>query len=633
MDKLEKVEKELYEKEKEAQEDLERRSKWRVFYPRTSQKVPSTWVGQRPSDPGPQPSIMRHPWRYVGGGIVLLLIALTGVFVFLYLRTQGQEARIEIQASDTTESGGIITIPVVFRNVSHTTLGEGEIVITLPEGALLREDGRDIEAPVRISKKVADLKPDEQGVVEISARLFGKENEDQLITAVYVYRPESLRARFSAKATKEIMISKVPLALSWEVPETLSRGQEVNLKVHYVLSSRLAFEKMALRMEYPNGFTFISSEPKPSFGDTVWELGTLEPEREGIIVIHGKIAGEEGEIKAFRSGLGSFNALTKEWKVFSESSRDIQIAVTPLAIQASLEGQREGIVKPGSLLNFSLTYRNNTSSTLKNVTIKAFFEGSVLNRSMISPGEGGVVDFESGAAVWGPGNVKKLREIGPNESGEVKVSVRTKDPPPVLTDKDKNLVVGLRALIDAASIPDELQGTTLSSQDRIEFKVSSKVVFSGKVLYRDSPIPNTGPLPPKVGEKTSYTIVWEVKNFTNILENTDIVATLPPNVKWENVVRSEGMQIMYDAPSGQVRWHMGSVAAGTGVLKPTLTGAFQVSITPAEVDRSTAVRLVNESFLSATDMFTNESVEQKINDMSTELRFDPSTSISDWTVY
>ncbi|MDZ4286295.1 MAG: hypothetical protein U1A23_05180, partial [Candidatus Sungbacteria bacterium] len=266
MDKLEKVEKELYEKEKEAQEDLERRSKWRVFYPRTSQKVPSTWVGQRPSDPGPQPSIMRHPWRYVGGGIVLLLIALTGVFVFLYLRTQGQEARIEIQASDTTESGGIITIPVVFRNVSHTTLGEGEIVITLPEGALLREDGRDIEAPVRISKKVADLKPDEQGVVEISARLFGKENEDQLITAVYVYRPESLRARFSAKATKEIMISKVPLALSWEVPETLSRGQEVNLKVHYVLSSRLAFEKMALRMEYPNGFTFISSEPKPSFG-------------------------------------------------------------------------------------------------------------------------------------------------------------------------------------------------------------------------------------------------------------------------------------------------------------------------------------------------------------------------------
>lgn len=632
MDKLEEVEKELYEKEKEAEEDLERRRKWRVFYPRASQKVPSTWVGQRPAAPGPQSSVVHHPWRYVGGGIALLLIALTGVSVFLYVRTQGQEARIEIQASDTTESGGIITLPVVFRNVSRTTLREGEIVITLPEGALLREEGRDIERPVRISKTVEDLEPGEQGVVEISARLFGKENEDQEITAIYVYRPESLRARFSAKATKEVTITKVPLALSWEVPETLSRDQEVDIKVHYVLSSRLAFEKMALRMEYPSGFTFLSADPKPSFGDGVWELGTLEPEREGIIVIHGKIAGEEGEVKAFRSGLGSFNALTKEWKVFSESSRDIRIAVTPLSIQAFLTKDREGIVKPGSLLNFSLTYRNNTSYTLKNVMIKAFFEGTVLNRQTIAPGEGGVVDFQSGAVVWGPGNVNKLREIGPNESGEVNVSVRTKDPPPVLTDKDKNLTVGLRALIDAASIPDELKGTKLSSEDKIEFKLSSKVVFSGKALYRNSPIPNSGPLPPRVGEKTTYTILWEVKNFTNNLENTDIVATLPPNVKWEDVVRTEGTQITYDTASGQVRWRIGAVPAGTGVLTPTLTGAFQVSITPADVDRGTAAKLINESTVSATDTFTTESVEQKINEMSTELRSDPSTSLQDWAV-
>lgn len=634
MTRIEEVEKKLYGKEKEYEEELERRGKWRVFFPRSPRRLPSSWTGQQPPTHVPEKNIiMRHPGRYFLGAAALLLILLGGVFVFLYLRTKGQEARIEIQSSDTTESGAIITIPVVYRNDSHTTLTEGEIAITLPADALLREQGQDIKPPPRVTKKIEDLKPGEQGVTEISVRLFGQERQDQLIDATYLYRPQNLGARFSAHATKTIRISHVPLSLSWDVPETLSRGQKVDIKVHYILSSNLSFENMALQMEYPSGFEFISADPKPTTDTNVWSIGTLQPEQEGIITIHGKMSGEEGEVKAFRGGLGSFNPSTKEWRPYSESSREIKIAVTPVSIQAFLgEHQREGVINPGQTLEFTYTYHNNTSATLKNVTVKAFFEGSVLDRRTFISRDGGAIDFDTGAAVWGPGNVAKLREILPGEGGELYLSVHLKDPPPIVNEKDKNFTVGVRSTIDVASISEELQGTQLHTEDHIEFKVSSKVMFSGKTLYGSSPIPNTGPLPPKVGEKTTYTVLWEVKNFSNDMENAEVTTALPSNVKWENVMVTDGVPITFDSASNQIRWHIGRIPAGTGVLTPTLRGAFQVSVTPAEADRGNAVTLTTESMFSGIDSFTGEAIEQKIKSLNTALQFDPTAKNSDWVV-
>ncbi len=613
MGKLEEVEQELYGKEKEAAEDIERRTKWRMFSSPSRSRVSPIWTPEHGAAGDQEGPWIRHPWRYFFGSVFFILIILAGIFVFFYLRAQGQEARIELIGSDIVQSGDVITISFMYKNVSHTILHDGEIAVTLPEGSLVRSQGVDSKAPARISKPVEDLKPGDQGVIEISMRLFGQEREDAKIQAIYFYRPEKLRARFSARAEKIVRIVKVPLALSMEIPETLSRGQDVDIKVHYVLDGALPFEEMALVMEYPSGFTFVSSEPKPVVGDMIWDIGTLEPGKEGIVSIHGTMTGEEGEVQAFRSGLGTFNLSTKQVRVFSQSSKEIAIAVTPLLVQGFLGNNRQGVVNPGAVLTFVIQYRNNTNETLKNVTVKALLEGKALDKLTLAVDDEGVVDFQTGAIIWGPGNAPQLRELEPNESGELKIVIKVKDPPPVRDQKDKNLTVALRSLIGVASISDELKGTNLSSEDTIEFKVASKVIFSGKALHSPSPIPNSGPFPPEVGQKTTYTIVWEVKNFTNDITNADVVATLPPNVAWENVTQADGTSITYDAPSSEVRWHIGTVAAGTGVRSPTLTSAFQVSIILAEIDRDNFIKLINQSRLTGIDSFANVPVDKEID--------------------
>lgn len=635
MAKLEEIEKQLYEKDKEAQENLARRTKWHIFFPRARSRTPTIWIPEHAPAPKSGLPLLRRSLAYFFGGTFLVLILLAGVFVFFYLRAQGREARIEIQSKETMESGSIVTISVVYKNISHTTLRDGEVVLTLPPGSFIRDQGNDIASPPRISKKVNDLGPGEQGIIEISVRLFGQEHQDAAIQAIYYYRPENLRAKFSARGQKSITVIKVPLALSWDMPETLSRGQDVDINIHYILDSTLPFYNMALRMKYPSGFTLVSAEPKMIMNENIWDIGTIRPEQEGIITLHGTISGEEGERKAFHASIGTYNAATKEWKTFGESSKEIAIAIRPLSIEGSLgfNQERQGVVKPGSELKFTLRYRNNTKTIVKNITVKALFEGSALDLLRLNPDNDGVVDSATGAVVWGPGNVVRLRELSPDERGELELKIFIKDPPPITSEQDKNLTVAMHSFISAASIPDELKGIDLTSDDRIEFKLTSKVIFSGKILHRSSPLANSGPFPPQVGQKTTYTIVWEVKNFTNDIINSEVVAALPPNVDWENITQTDrGTTLAYDKASSEVRWRLGTIPAGTGVLSPTLMGAFQVSLTPALIDRGSIMRLINASRLIGIDSFTKTSVEENIAFMTTELPFDPTAKFGDGTI-
>lgn len=629
MSKLEELEEELYGKD---EKKLQARLPKRVVLPSVSGKSRTMWF-----EPERPARTQKSNWRrkalmmFLGALLIALMIG-GALLLFFYLGTRGQEATLTFHGGDTIDSGGVLTIPVAFKNVSKTILREVELTFILPEDALYYEGGLEKPAPPRVLMKLDDLAPGEEGVREITVRMFGKEGEQKKIDALLLYRPESLRARFSTKITKVLTVARVPLAISWNLPQTLSRGQSVDVVVRWRASGEKPFTGMSLRLEYPPGFTYVSSEPKASLGDALWELGTLESGKEGTIIVHGVISGEEGEIKSFKAGLGVFNTLTKDWKPYSESSVETKIAEIPLSVQVFLGDTREGIIDPGAQLQFSLRYRNSTASTLKNITIRAFLEGSIVELNTLTIDNGGVFDATGNSLVWGPGSNEALRTLEAGKEGVLTFRVNTKTRPIVRSTQDMHQVVRVRATIDAAGIPKELQGTNLHAEDLIQLKVRSKIIFEGKSLYRASPLLNSGPLPPKVNEKTVYTIMMEIRNFTNALHNVEARGVLPPNIKWENVISPSDARIAYDAASGEVRWRIGEVKAGVGLLSPALVGAFQVSLIPSEVDVGKSPILFRELRLTGTDSFTEDARVEEVPTLTTELREDETTSHTDWEV-
>ena len=160
----------------------------------------------------------------------------------------------------------------------------------------------------------------------------------------------------------------------------------------------------------------------------------------------------------------------------------------------------------------------------------------------------------------------------------------------------------------------------------LEFKVGTTILFSGRAVQRTSPIKNFGPLPPTVGEETAYTIVWEIRNFTNDLRDAEVRVPLPPNVVWKSVIHPNNQVIQYNSVANEVLWRIGMVPAGTGVLTPALVGAFQIAIIPAEADVDKPIFLSGESAFRSIDAFTGEQREATVGAFSTELRDDPAVS-------
>lgn len=630
MENLEKLEQELYE---EKSTTLAKRLRQRILFPKTLQKVNTAWTSEGPQQPvkGTKPGKKINFLALSLGVFVVVAILLGAAFVFFYLGTQGQEAELTIHKKDTLEAGEVVTIPVVYRNTSRTTLVDAELTVLLPEGTFLREGEFDRPAPNRINQKIEDLAPGEEGVFEISARFFGYEGEEKKVEAVLLYKPETLRARFSARASELFTITRVPLTLVLDLPSSVAQGQDINATIRFSSTASKSFDSLWVRLEYPPGFSFASAAPESEFGNNIWSIGSLAAGEERAIAIKGTLSGPERDLKPFGVFLGAFNPVTKEWRTYREITETTAIAATPLAVSLSLDGVRERTIKPGERLNFSLKYRNNTQSVLKNISIKALLEGDVLDFSTLSI-EQGVFNFTSRALVWNTASAGDLKELAPGQGGEFRFNIKTKDQPPMRSAADKNQLVKIRADISPAFIPEELAGISLASKDSLEFKVKTKVAFRGKSLYRSSPLVNSGPLGPRVGQKTIYTMVWETRNFTNDLSNVEIKALLPANVTWENQHTPRDASLVFDEISHEVRWTVGKVEAGVGILSPALSVAFQVGVVPSEADQGKVLTLLNESKLIGKDLFTNEGIEERVEFLTTELREDPGVLSQDWVV-
>lgn len=630
MSELEKLEKKLYGKN---EEELSRRMRRRIVFPGSIRKIASVW---REEDAPASSAAAGNPSKarifkivFAASGVIFLL--LTVGFLLLYFGTRGEEARITIQSRGPIEAGELITVPIIFENTSRTTLKEVELSILLPRGSIVEEGGFEKPASLRLAMKLQDLRPSAEGGTEVVVRMFGREGEEKEIQAILSYRPEKLRARFSSKASKLFLIHRVPLGVAIEAPATVSRGQEIEAIVRYTSTAARPFEELSLRLEYPSGFTFTTGDPKPELGDTIWSIGTINPAKEGTIRIRGKISGEEGEVKSFRAELGILDRLTKEWTSYRDTSMTMKIGVTPLSVSATMNNLREGAIAPGTRVEGVIRYKNNTASDLKNITIRAVLEGGLFNLSSLSV-EQGTFDQTSRAIVWAGTAKPELRELASGVEGEARFTVETRDRPVIQSESDKNQTIQLQAEILPSLIPEELQGTDLSSRDKVELKVKTRVIFSGRSLFRSSPILNSGPLPPKVGERTKYAVLFEARNFTNDLDSAEVSAFIPPNVKWEGNFLPSDARVTFDEASREIRWRVGRLEAGTGVISPALTLAFQISVVPADSDAGKPMMLVGESSIKGKDAFAGEDIIEVLGPLTTELLEDPAANSQEWSV-
>ena len=143
--------------------------------------------------------------------------------------------------------------------------------------------------------------------------------------------------------------------------------------------------------------------------------------------------------------------------------------------------------------------------------------------------------------------------------GKIFFSIRVKDILPVGEEKDKNFVIKTVAKIDSPDVPTPISMNKIISSNAINMKVNSKLAISVKGYYSDQAIPNSGPIPPKVGEETTYTIHWKVLNVSNDISGATVSAILPTNSQMTGNIFPQDANLKYNERTNAVVWTIGNV--------------------------------------------------------------------------
>lgn len=529
---------------------------------------------------------------------------------------------IQVVGPIAVPGGEDLSLQISVTNNNTTELEYTDLSLSYPEGTR-SADGK--ESLPRMRKSLGTVKAGET-VVEIArASLYGKEGAEQKINIAVEYRISGSNAIFVKEAEYTVSLSSAPLSVSVETLSEVNANQEIELSITISSNAQSPVEDVLLRAQYPFGFDPTDATPRPRFGTTVWELGTIKPGEIIPIKIKGIIRGQDNEQKIF-----TFTAGRRDVKndreisaVYSLASAEIAVKRPFLSVDARIDGSSESKVtaQAGDRTAVDIAWANNLPVRVSDISIEARLEGEGFEKQSVQVANGSYRSVDN-IIVWNSGTYSDLASIDAGQSGTLSFAFLPATAR--LGTQLKNPAVRITVNISGRRVNDAGAAESISSVIIRDIVVNSDMRLSSRALYYTGPFQNTGPMPPRADQKTFYTIVWTLANSSNDITNTLVRGTLPPYVLWVGRVDPAGQNISFDEKTGEVLWRPGDIPAGAGFSRAGVEIAFQIALTPSVSHIGKELQIMHEIISSGVDRFTGDEIVKTRPPLTTNLSSDPS---------
>lgn len=567
--------------------------------------------------------------RFLGVFIVAGVVVYAVVSLLLGFRSFSQDnLEIKIESSPVIVSGDEVKYKITVFNRNRLALKDLQLQFYYPPDAVPADMSRVSELSGLFVEKISfpDLLKSERRIFEFEAAVYGAQGTEENAQVRLFYKPSGINARYENFEEFSARVASSSFALHWDAPQEAVSGQEINYTLIYVNNSGSFLRGGIIEIRYPAGFEFKSADPPPSGGKTQWEINDLGISDEGKIKLGGILRGSKSEIKNFEAKLGVGHPRDKRILTLAEAANSVVISSAVLSVTQTVNQKSDYIASAGEILNYRVSYGNDSELGIRGVTITAKLEGAALDLAKLSVNSGSF-NAVTGLVTWTAAGVPQLALLEPGERGEVSFSVPVRRVLPVAKFGDKNFTITSNTSIDSPNIPAILKGIQIKGEYTLATKIKSHLAIGAKGLYYNAPIANSGPLPPRVGLETTYTIIWELRNTSNDVSDAEVSAYIPPHVRFTGRLYPSDAPISYDPNIGKVVWRVGTLASGVGSILPVRQVAFQVGLTPSVNQAGSVVELVGESVARARDLFTEISLEDIAGIIDTELEDDPAVGI------
>ena len=524
------------------------------------------------------------------GTLVIFVLGATLAGAFWYFGSDnisGENININISGPATIGGSETMSLQIGITNQNTVAVDQATLVVKYPAGA------RSVSEPIknlyeeRIS--VGTMTPGEAKNIPIQVAIYGKENEAQQIDATLEYRiTGSDGTFFKISEPLRFQITSSPITMQVSAVRKVSAGQDVDLILTIKSNSSKVQKGVIVSSDYPNGFSYKTSDPDPIYNQNTWKIDELKPEQSVKIKIKGTISGLINEAFGinFAAGISETDNQFIVGSLLAEARTEFVIESPFIEVGISIDDDTDGeaVLEQGRSVPVEISIKNTLDETVYDMVVEVVPSGNALSESSISGGNG-YYDSNRGTVRWEVSNNPTFAQVLPGSVQTLNFAL-TGDSRRGPSSFDITVNVYARRVAEE-SAQEQLIGSVKASA-----KYVSEAMVTSQVNYM------SGPVPPKVGQTTTYLVALVAEAGTNDMTNAVVKTSLPTHMNWLNDYSGLG-SVDYNPVSKELRWDVGDIE---GKGKKELI--FSLSILPSLSQVGITPVLINGITMQAVDRFT-----------------------------
>ncbi len=545
----------------------------------------------------------------------LISLAVAGYFFYFGGNTVSvSKIGLDIQGPSGVAGGDTVPLTLTITNRNPVALQDVAIEMTFPEGTRSADN---VLAPYpRYTETIPLIASGETVTRSIRAVVFGGAGQTLDFPVSLSYGTTGSNSSFIKKSSYALSLSSTPLSVSIETLSEVVSGKPFTTKFIVRSNATVPLENVVVATTLPFGFSFISSS-LPLENNT-FMLGTIKPGTSKEITLTGALSGQDKEERTLRAVIGTSRSTNDRTPsiVYMTQSATFAIAAPFLRTTLSIGGDTSTtpILLPSTTHSASLSYVNTLATSVENATIEVVLSGTGIDYNTVRTTRGFYRSVDH-TIVFSSDADPALGTITPGGSGLSSFTFSTipagSGASPTVTFSVS--ISGTR--VGQSNVTEEVSASLVKTA-----KVVTSVGIDASALRTTGPFANTGAVPPKANQVTTYTIALRAQTTGSAVADAKVKTTVPKYVEYLESTSGKGT-FSYDKASRSLLWNVGDLAQGE-----TAEGFFQVSFTPSTSQKGTAPTLTGEVTFSGHDRFANTAVSASGNPASTATPRDPGYS-------
>jgi len=546
------------------------------------------------------------------------------VYYYFYLPSSTDSTAVDftIESDEEVFVGEEYIYTINYNNRSNVDLKNVVIEVKYPDNFIILDVSKESDSGKQKKWSFEKILSGQSASIDIKGRLIAPLNYSGIILANMLYTPSNFSSEFKKEASfvNSVVDTGLDLSLDFVTPVLVLEQNNISLK--YANTEKNFLKNFRLMIEPLENLVFKENINLPEGVEII---------RPGVYQIN-KISSEEQELEipiTFSEKLSDKEQVKIEllhsdtdenFKVFFEKILEIEVIKSDLSVSMIINGERtDQGVNFGDTLNYSIVYSNKGETEMKDVIIMAVLDSEFLDFENLVDLNGGLVDDNT--ISWTKVEIPQLESLLRKDEGIIDFSVNIIEKPNEIFPEKKYEVESYAQYNIGSSTGELIELSDNSKSNVIVNKISSDLKLNEQVRYfnEDNIAVGSGPLPPRLGEKTEFKIYWELTNNLHDLSDVSVSLTLPLHVEWgEKSIFNVG-DFEYVEDTHTVTWDIGRLP----ISVQKVSSEFAISFVPEEIHTGKIMVLSDGARVRAHDEEADVDLEFNSDPKTTRLEDDP----------